>query len=212
MKNYYFVAASVKQKGAVFLHSAKKLIMPTNLNALIRYRTLDECFQNRYGEWTLEKLAERCSYTLDDARGRNNPVSVRTIQDDIRVMRSDILGFNAPIVVKDGIYYYSDPNFSIFNAVIPEEETLREIYDDMLYWWQEEGVHRLEYPLMKMAEVLGETFPPPGMEPRPSGPVVVGAPVAHRSILDKKREAYLLKKERMKKMIYFPWSTIFKIL
>lgn len=35
--------------------------MPVNRNALIRYRTLDNCLRNRYRQWTLEDLIEACS-------------------------------------------------------------------------------------------------------------------------------------------------------
>ena len=38
----------------------------------------------------------------------------RTIQMDIQIMRSDKLGYNAPIEVYDKIFYrYADPDYSI---------------------------------------------------------------------------------------------------
>ena len=132
--------------------------MPTNLNALIRYKTLDTCFRNRYGEWTLKKLAKKCTEALQDAKGRKKRVSKRTIQDDIRVMRSDILGFEAPIEVQDGKYFYSDPDYSIFQTGITEMELLKELYREMLHWWEMEKSSRLEMILKKMAKVTGETF------------------------------------------------------
>ena len=132
--------------------------MPTNLNALIRYKTLDACFRNRYGEWTLKKLAKKCTEALQDAKGRKKRVSKRTIQDDIRVMRSDILGFEAPIEVQDGKYFYSDPDYSIFQTGIREMELLKELYREMLYWWEMEKPTRLKKILKKMAKVTGETF------------------------------------------------------
>ncbi len=136
----------------------KLFSMPTNLNALIRYKTLDTCFRNRYGEWTLKKLAKKCTEALQDAKGRKKRVSKRTIQDDIRVMRSDILGFEAPIEVQDGKYFYSDPDYSIFKTGIREMKLLKELYREMLHWWETEKPSRLESMLKKMAEVTGETF------------------------------------------------------
>ena len=42
------------------------------------------------------------------------PVSVRTVQLDIQMMRSDKLGYEAPIVVVDRKYYtYEDPDYTI---------------------------------------------------------------------------------------------------
>ena len=41
-------------------------------------------------------------------------VSVRTVQGDIQMMRSDKLGFNAPIEVYDNKFYrYADRDYSI---------------------------------------------------------------------------------------------------
>ena len=35
--------------------------MPVNRNALIRYRAIDQCLQNRFKKWTLDDLIEACS-------------------------------------------------------------------------------------------------------------------------------------------------------
>ena len=41
-------------------------------------------------------------------------ISLRTVQNDIQIMRSDKLGYNAPIEVYDQKYYrYADPDYSI---------------------------------------------------------------------------------------------------
>ncbi|GAB4331709.1 MAG: WYL domain-containing protein [Flammeovirgaceae bacterium] len=91
--------------------------MPTNKLALIRYKTIDECLQNRFRKWTLEDLIERVSQALYEYEGIDSGVSKRTIQADIQLMRSDKLGYNAPIVVKDRKFYtYEDPDFSISKA------------------------------------------------------------------------------------------------
>lgn len=39
--------------------------MPANKNALIRYKTIDNCLRNRYRRWTLENLVEACSDEAD---------------------------------------------------------------------------------------------------------------------------------------------------
>lgn len=78
--------------------------MPTNLNALIRYKQIDKCLHNRYVPCTIARLQEACSEALGEHRGIYRQISERTIRDDLRVMKSDMLGFNAPIVFKGGYY------------------------------------------------------------------------------------------------------------
>lgn len=88
--------------------------MPANKNALIRYKTIDNCLRNKYRRWTLDDLVEACSDALYDMEGITKGVCCRTVQMDIQIMRSDKLGYNAPIEVYDRIYYrYADPNYSI---------------------------------------------------------------------------------------------------
>jgi hypothetical protein len=103
--------------------------MPTNLNALIRYKTIDRCLKNENIKWTIERLQEECTEALGEARGVYKKVSKRTIYDDIRVMRSDILEFNAPIVFENGGYRYSIPLFSIFRAEISEMKLLQKVFE-----------------------------------------------------------------------------------
>ena len=90
--------------------------MPANKNALIRYKTIDNCRRNKYRRWTLDDLVAACSEAIYDAEGIEKGVSVRTVQSDIQMMRSDKLGYNAPIEVYDHKYYrYADDDFSIMN-------------------------------------------------------------------------------------------------
>jgi hypothetical protein len=98
---------------------AKTTAMSVNKLALIRYRTIDDCLRNRLRKWTLEDLIEKVSDTIYECEGITTGVSRRTIQGDIQVMRSDKLGYNAPIVVTDKKFYsYSDPGYSITRAPI----------------------------------------------------------------------------------------------
>ncbi|MCB9234541.1 MAG: WYL domain-containing protein [Bacteroidia bacterium] len=103
--------------------------MPTNRNALIRYRTIDKCLRNRYRKWTLNNLIEACSEALYEFEGIEKGVSRRTVQADIQVMRSEKLGYEAPIVVLENKYYtYSDPDYSIVN--LPLSETDLEVLNE----------------------------------------------------------------------------------
>lgn len=97
--------------------------MPVNKNALIRYNTIDRCLRNRYRKWTLDDLVEACSDALYEMEGIEKGVSVRTVQGDIQIMRSNKLGYNAPIEVYDNKYYrYEDSDYSISETPLTAED------------------------------------------------------------------------------------------
>ncbi len=94
--------------------------MPINRSVLMRIRTIDACLRRRNRLWTIEDLRQACEDALYDYEGINS-VSLRTVQRDIELMRSDKLGYYAPIVVKERKYYtYSDPEFSITQLPLSE--------------------------------------------------------------------------------------------
>lgn len=97
--------------------------MAQNKNALIRYKTIDKCLQNKYRQWTLQDLVDACSDALYEYEGRDINVSLRTTQLDIQLMRSDKLGYNAPIEVYDKRFYrYADEDYSITNIPLTEND------------------------------------------------------------------------------------------
>lgn len=97
--------------------------MPVNRNALIRYRTIDRCLQNRRRKWTIEDLIDACSDALYEYEGIDKPISMRTIRLDLNAMRSEQLGYNAPITVVDKKYYtYSEPDYSITNIPLTTQD------------------------------------------------------------------------------------------
>ncbi|MEZ0483511.1 helix-turn-helix transcriptional regulator [Fibrella aquatica] len=100
--------------------------MPANRNALVRYKTLDACLRNRQRTWTLDDLIERVSEALYEFEGIDKGISRRTVQADLQLMRSDKLGYFAPIVVIDKKYYtYEDPNYSITNIPLSDGDLSR---------------------------------------------------------------------------------------
>ena len=100
--------------------------MPLNKNALIRYRTIDRCLSNRQRRWTLNDLIDACNDALYEYEGIQKGVSRRTVQLDIQNMRSDKLGYNAPIVVEERKYYtYANPNYSISQLPLTENDLNR---------------------------------------------------------------------------------------
>lgn len=68
-------------------------------------------------------LIDHVSDALYEYEGTDNGISKRTIQGDIQMMRSDKLGYNAPIIVVDKRYYtYEDPSYSITNIPLSEAD------------------------------------------------------------------------------------------
>ncbi|WP_126246275.1 helix-turn-helix transcriptional regulator [Chitinophaga rhizosphaerae] len=91
--------------------------------ALIRYKTIDQCLRNSHRKWTLEMLIEKVSEALYEYEGITGGVSKRTVQADIQLMRSDKLGYNAPIVVLNKRYYtYSESGYSINQSKVTDAD------------------------------------------------------------------------------------------
>ena len=125
--------------------------MPVNKNAYLRYQYLDLCFSNKQRRFNIEELIDFVSEKL----GYN--VSVRQIREDMSNMR--LAPYHAPIkaVPYDGKkchYYYSNPEFSIFNNELTMEEVtnLRSTIEMLGRYrgiptnaWLEEVISNLEY-------------------------------------------------------------------
>jgi len=104
--------------------------MATNKLALLRYKTIDDCLKNRFRKWSLEDLIEKVSNALYEYESITTGVSRRTIQADLQIMRSDQLGYNAPIMVTDRKFYsYEDPAYSITKSPVnsADMDKMREI-------------------------------------------------------------------------------------
>lgn len=128
--------------------------MAANKNALIRYKTIDQCLRNTLKKWTLDDLINVCSDTLYEYEGKGINVSKRTIQLDIQMMRSDKLGYNAPIEVYERKYYrYTVEGYSIMNIPVTENDikimngaiqVLRQFKDFSLFKEMDGVLQRLE--------------------------------------------------------------------
>ena len=97
--------------------------MPVNRNALIRYKTIDNCLRRRHIKWTLDELINACSDALYEYTGVDKIISRRTIQLDIQMMRSGSLGAPAPIEVYENRYYrYKDPDYSFTDSPLTDDD------------------------------------------------------------------------------------------
>jgi hypothetical protein len=132
--------------------------MPANLNALIRYKTINSCLYGGKRRYDIHELIDACSNALNEARGRGVSISERTVRDDIRVMRSEILGFNAPIVQKDGLYFYSDPKYTILSVGITDPDILDAVIKSLIRIRKEVKHPELEIVLKKLKALSPESF------------------------------------------------------
>lgn len=97
--------------------------MPTNKNALIRYKYLDKLLSDRHHYYTIRDLTDKVNEMMERDELDVHVVK-RTIEKDL--MAIQCAPFSAPIesVVKNGrnIYRYSDSSFSIFSEELSGEE------------------------------------------------------------------------------------------
>ena len=128
--------------------------MASNKNALIRYKSIDQCLRNTMRKWTLDDLIEACSDALYEYEGKDVYVSKRTVQLDLQMMRSDKLGYNAPIEVYERKFYrYAEEGYSIMNIPVTESDVkimndaiqvLRQFKDFSLFKEMDGVLQRLE--------------------------------------------------------------------
>ena len=130
--------------------------MPVNKNALLRYRILDRCFSDRHHYYDIDELLDKVNEAFLDIYGKT--VSLRQIRADISYMKDRVF-YDAPIeaIPYDGkkcYYRYSDPDFSIFNSDLSNEEVekLRTTIEMLGRFrgipgnaWLEEVISNLEY-------------------------------------------------------------------
>ena len=99
-------------------------------------------------------VADACSDALYEYEGIDKGISKRAVQMDIQMMRSEKLGYNAPIVVYENKYYkYEDPEYSITQTPLNEQdlktmseavEVLRQFKGFSYFTEMSEIVNRLE--------------------------------------------------------------------
>jgi hypothetical protein len=186
--------------------------MPSNLNALIRYKQIDKSLRNPYVNCTIERLRTVCSDALKEFRGRENMVSERTIRDDIRVMRSEILDFNAPIVFENGKYFYSENDYSIFNISIKQMELLKDVFHTIKDNVENnKKTKQLEELLVKISPIIGEQYKPKKKSQSSSDGIHYSMPPS--------RNAYQITTDKHGRRVFIPdsndylkWDEVLSIL
>jgi predicted DNA-binding transcriptional regulator YafY len=93
--------------------------MPASKYMLSRYQVINACFLTKYKKyWSIADL-------LNKLEENDISISIRTLKEDIAVMRlDDTLRYHAPIeycAINKG-YYYTDPEYSINRIALNDEE------------------------------------------------------------------------------------------
>lgn len=133
--------------------------MPYNKNALLRYKVLDRCFQNKGRNFGINDLVHEINKELEDFNGPDVQVNRRMVYYDIDFMQSD-QGYSIPLKkIKDGrkVYFkYSEPNFSINNQKITDRElsTIQNALDTLS---RVSGIQQFEW-VQEILPKLKDTF------------------------------------------------------
>lgn len=120
--------------------------MAGNIQALIRYRTIDRCLRRTHRRWTWRELSRACGAELRERLGDHiDDPSRRTIFTDIQNMRDGIFGYEAPITYDHGrkSFYYADPHFSISQIPLSREDR-QELQHALVILKQFRGFHHLQ--------------------------------------------------------------------
>ena len=101
--------------------------MASNKHAQIRYKVLDDCFSNFRRKFYFSDLMERCNEALRELYGEDHEgIKTRTLRSDISYMRDRASKSGVEVEAIEeatGFYYrYSEPDFSIFNRGLGEDD------------------------------------------------------------------------------------------
>lgn len=100
--------------------------MKNHNNAYIRYKALDACFRNRRKRYYIDDLLKAVNEVLYDYNGTS--IEERQLYKDIAAMEREAVNGGTDVRierVQDGkrkFLRYSDPNFTLFEPVISQEE------------------------------------------------------------------------------------------
>lgn len=133
--------------------------MATNKQAAIRYKILDICLANTHRKYTFDDLLQACNERLAEISPNHGGVSVRTLRDDLKYMRSSE-GWDAPIETyregKTSYYRYSDAGYSINNQPLKQSE-LEQLRSAMEVLSRFEGMPQFEW-INELIPTLTQTF------------------------------------------------------
>lgn len=102
--------------------------MPTNRNAQLRYNVIDRCLRNRGRKWTWIDILNEVNNALLEDNPNSKGIGKTTLYEDLkdieyRVYEGEIERIKSDENKKTIYLRYTDPNYSISNQPLNEEET-----------------------------------------------------------------------------------------
>lgn len=112
--------------------------VPTTKNALLRYAVIDACLRRTNRRWPFEALREAVADAVNEQLGLSTGVSVRTLRNDLKEMRTGgSTGYEAPIAYDpERGYYYDPPYYSIFQNPLSLDDVavLQQVLATLRQW------------------------------------------------------------------------------
>lgn len=90
-----------------------------NITALIRLKAIDDCLNNTNKTYSLKDLGKACLIELKKYDKTLKFPAPNTLKRDIKILKSEKFGYNAPILKERDYYYYDSIDYTIKTLPVP---------------------------------------------------------------------------------------------
>ena len=134
--------------------------MPVDRQVLLRYRVLNECFRNRYREYTIDDLVEECNKAMAREYDSTACVSKRTIQNDIANLQLSPYNIELRDDLRKGrqkLYRYKDTSYTL--PLYRMNDSERNKIEEAIYVLKQfEGEPQYDWVRTFLMQIEGEQF------------------------------------------------------
>jgi predicted DNA-binding transcriptional regulator YafY len=134
--------------------------MPVDKQVLLRYQVLNECFRNKYRDYTIDDLVDECSKAMREKLDIMDGVSKRTIQNDIANLEMPPYNIRLDEKLKSGRkrlfrYLNTDDTLHLFRM---NDEERHKVQDAIRVLNDYEGEPLYDWARMFLMQVEGGMF------------------------------------------------------
>lgn len=134
--------------------------MPVDKQVLLRYQVLNECFRNKYRDYTIDDLVDECSKAMREKLDIMDGVSKRTIQNDIANLEMPPYSIRLDENLKSGRkrlfrYLNTDDTLHLFRM---NDEERHKVQDAIRVLNDYEGEPLYDWARMFLMQVEGGMF------------------------------------------------------
>lgn len=134
--------------------------MPVDKQVLLRYQVLNECFRNKYRDYTIDDLVDECSKAMREKLDIMDGVSKRTIQNDIANLEMPPYNIRLDENLKSGRkrlfrYLNTDDTLHLFRM---NDEERHKVQDAIRVLNDYEGEPLYDWARMFLMQVEGGMF------------------------------------------------------